>query len=111
MRRCGALRPGTELRHGIDDIIKGHLGALIVIGEATELQFLFSGGLQLDNPFSAQFLYELAKMDGAIILNAAATRIVSRQHAADARSDDRVVGERHAAPHRGARRQADRRRS
>jgi diadenylate cyclase len=71
------IAPGTELRHGIDDIIKGHLGALIVIGEATELQFLFSGGLQLDHPFSAQFLYELAKMDGAIILNASATRIVS----------------------------------
>ena len=48
-----------------------------MIGEASELQFLFSGGLQLDHPFSAQFLYELAKMDGAIILNASATRIVS----------------------------------
>ncbi len=71
------IAPGTELRHGIDDIIKGHLGALIVIGEPSELQFLFSGGLQLDHPFSAQFLYELAKMDGAIILNASATRIVS----------------------------------
>jgi diadenylate cyclase len=71
------IAPGTELRHGIDDIIRGHLGALIVIGEPSDLQFLFSGGLQLDHPFSAQFLYELAKMDGAIILNANATRIVS----------------------------------
>ena len=68
------IAPGTEFRHGIDDIIRG---ALIVIGEAADLQFLFSGGLQLDHPFSAQFLYELAKMDGAIILNANATRIVS----------------------------------
>jgi diadenylate cyclase len=71
------ISPGTELRHGIDDIIRGHLGALIVIGDPNELQFLFSGGLQLDHPFSAQFLYELAKMDGAIILNGNATRIVS----------------------------------
>jgi diadenylate cyclase len=71
------IAPGTELRHGIDDIIRGHLGALIVIGEPSELQFLFSGGLQLDHPFSAEFLYELAKMDGAIILNANATRIIS----------------------------------
>ncbi len=71
------IAPGTELRHGIDDIIRGHLGALIVIGDPSELQFLFSGGLNLENPFSAQFLYELAKMDGAIILNANATRIVS----------------------------------
>jgi diadenylate cyclase len=71
------VAPGTELRHGIDDIIRGHTGALIVIGEPSELQFLFSGGLQLDQPFTAQFLYELAKMDGAIVLNANATRIVS----------------------------------
>ena len=105
------IAPGTELRHGIDDIIKGHLGALIVIGEAAELQFLFSGGLQLDHPFSAQFLYELAKMDGAIILNASATRIVYGQHPADARPDDRLVRDGHAAPHRRARREADRRRS
>ena len=72
------IAPGTELRHGIDDIIKGHLGALIVIGEASELQFLFSGGLQLDHPFSAQFLSSCAKMDGAIILNASATPHRSR---------------------------------
>lgn len=71
------IAPGTELRHGIDDIIKGHLGALIVIGEPADLQFLFSGGLQLDQPFTSQFLYELAKLDGATILNTAATRIVS----------------------------------
>jgi diadenylate cyclase len=76
----GALRriaPGTELRRGIDDIIRGRFGGLIVIGEPSELQFLFSGGLQLDHPFTAQFLFELAKMDGAIVLNAGATRIVS----------------------------------
>ena len=71
------IAPGTELRHGIDDIIRGRHGALIVIGEPSELQFLFSGGLQLDQSFSSQFLFELAKMDGAIVLNQNATRIVS----------------------------------
>jgi diadenylate cyclase len=70
------IAPGTELRAGMDDIIRGHLGALIVIGEPQELQFLFSGGLQLDHPFTPQFLYELAKMDGAIILNSDSSRIV-----------------------------------
>ncbi len=71
------IAPGTELRRGIDDIIRGHSGALIVIGEPAELEFLFSGGLQLDHPFMSQYLFELAKMDGAIVLNASATRIVS----------------------------------
>ena len=42
---------------------------MIVIGDPNELSFLFSGGIRLDMPFTAQLLYELAKMDGAIIVN------------------------------------------
>src|SRR5438128_12648096 len=63
------VAPGTELRQGIDDIIRSREGALIVIGEPSELSFLFSGGIRLDQPFTPQLLYELAKMDGAIIVN------------------------------------------
>ena len=70
------ISPGTTMRQGINDILRGRLGALIVIGEPAELSFLFSGGIRLDQAFSPYLLYELAKMDGAIILNAAATRIV-----------------------------------
>src|SRR6058998_1139763 len=70
------IAPGTQLRQGIDDIIRARLGALIVIGEPAELSFMFSGGIRLDQAFSPYLLYELAKMDGAIILNAVATRIV-----------------------------------
>ena len=68
----GALRriaPGTDLRQGMDDIIRSREGALIVIGDPNELSFLFSGGIRLDVPFTGQLLYELAKMDGAIIVN------------------------------------------
>jgi diadenylate cyclase len=70
------IAPGTELRLAIENVIKGHLGALIVLGDTRELQFMFSGGMKVDLPFTPQFLYELAKMDGAIVLDAAATRIV-----------------------------------
>jgi diadenylate cyclase len=70
------VAPGTPLRAGLDDIIRSGHGALIVIGEPSELSFLFSGGMQLDLPFTSQLLYELAKMDGAIIVNAAITRLV-----------------------------------
>jgi diadenylate cyclase len=69
------IAPGTDLRQAIDDIIRSREGALIVIGEPGELSFLFSGGLRLDQPFTPQFLYELAKMDGAIIVNSALTKI------------------------------------
>ncbi|HEY3051057.1 MAG TPA: DNA integrity scanning diadenylate cyclase DisA [Gaiellaceae bacterium] len=72
----GRIAPGTELRAGIDDIIRSREGALIVIGEPSELSFLFSGGIRLDQPFTPQLLYELAKMDGAIIVNSPATKLV-----------------------------------
>src|SRR5205823_2663009 len=71
----GRIAPGTDLRQGIDDIIRSKEGALIVIGEPSELAFMFSGGIQLDQPFTPQLLYELAKMDGAIIVNAAVTKL------------------------------------
>src|SRR5215213_6697017 len=69
------IAPGTELRQAIDDVIRSHEGALIVVGDPAELSFLFSGGMRLEQPFTPQFLYELAKMDGAIIVDPTLTRI------------------------------------
>jgi diadenylate cyclase len=69
------VAPGTELRQAIDDIIRSREGALVVVGDPSELSFLFSGGMRLDQPFTPQFLYELAKMDGAIIVTPALTKI------------------------------------
>jgi diadenylate cyclase len=71
----GRIAPGTELRQGIDDIIRSREGALIVVGDPGELSFLFSGGIRLDQPFTSQLLYELAKMDGAIIVNMSLTKL------------------------------------
>src|ERR671925_1783899 len=71
----GRIAPGTPLRAAIVDIIRSREGALIVIGEPSELAFLFSGGIKLDVPFKPQLLYELAKMDGAIIVNESVTKI------------------------------------
>jgi diadenylate cyclase len=100
------IAPGTELRAGIDDIIRSHEGALIVKGDPAELEFLFSGGIRLDQPFTPQLLYELAKMDGAIIINNGATKLV---YANVQLMPDPVVGDRHAPPHRRARRAPDER--
>ena len=69
------VAPGTALREGIDNIQHARTGGLIVIGEADELAFLFSGGIKLDLDYSPELLYELAKMDGAIVLGANATKI------------------------------------
>ena len=70
------VAPGTALRAGIDDIIRAEHGALIVIGDPNALAFLFSGGMRLDLPFSAQILYELAKMDGAMVISRDTQKLV-----------------------------------
>src|SRR5919202_1463797 len=69
------IAPGTPLRQGIDDIIRAREGALIVIGDPDHLAFMFSGGIRLDQQFTPQLLYELAKMDGAIIVNQPVAKI------------------------------------
>ena len=69
------IAPGTEVRQSVDDIIRSHEGALIVVGDPDELAFLYSGGIRIDAPFRPQLLYELAKMDGAIILDRAIERL------------------------------------
>jgi diadenylate cyclase len=69
------LSPGTALRQGIDDVIRSHGGALIVIGDPDELAFLYSGGIRIGQPFTPQLLYELSKMDGAIVVDAAIARL------------------------------------
>src|SRR5579885_734656 len=63
------IAPGTPIRQAVDDVIRSHEGALIVVGDPQELSFLYSGGIRLDAPFRPQLLYELSKMDGAIILD------------------------------------------
>src|ERR1700690_288520 len=75
MRALEMVAPGTALREGIDNIVDARTGGLIVIGDADELSFLFSGGIKLDVDYSPALLYELAKMDGAIALSSNATKI------------------------------------
>src|SRR6059036_2168003 len=69
------VAPGTPIRQAVDDVIRSHEGALLVIGDPHELAFLYSGGIRLDAPFRPQLLYELAKMDGAIIIDTAVKRL------------------------------------
>jgi diadenylate cyclase len=70
------VAPGTQLRDGLERILRGRTGALIVLGTDRTIDTISSGGFRLDVPFSSTGLRELAKMDGAIILDADATRII-----------------------------------
>jgi diadenylate cyclase len=75
VRALEMVAPGTALREGIESILHARTGGLIVIGDPEELNFLFSGGIKLDIDYTPAFLYQVAKMDGAIILNTNATKI------------------------------------
>jgi len=75
MKALEMIAPGTSLREGIDSILHASTGGLIVIGEPEDLSFLNSGGIKLDIDYTPAFLYQVAKMDGAIILTANATKI------------------------------------
>ncbi|MFI6600816.1 DNA integrity scanning diadenylate cyclase DisA [Nonomuraea sp. NPDC050536] len=63
-----AVAPGTPLRDGLERILRGQTGGLIVLGYNGVVEELCSGGFELDVDFSATRLRELAKMDGAIVL-------------------------------------------
>src|SRR6476660_3135170 len=69
------VAPGTAVREGIEHILHAHTGALICIGDADELSFLYSGGVKLEIDYTPAMLYQLAKMDGAITLSENATKI------------------------------------
>ncbi|GAA4605913.1 DNA integrity scanning diadenylate cyclase DisA [Actinoallomurus liliacearum] len=71
-----AIAPGTQLRDGLERILRGHTGALIVMGYDRVVAGLCTGGFELDVEFSSTRLRELAKMDGAIVIDAHCTRIV-----------------------------------
>jgi diadenylate cyclase len=75
LRALDMVAPGTTLREGIDNVIHASTGALIVIGEPEEISFLFSGGLKLDVDYTPGLIYQVAKMDGAIVLDPEARKI------------------------------------
>jgi diadenylate cyclase len=75
LRALDTVAPGTALREGIDNIVHAHTGGLILISEADEVSFLFSGGIKLDIDYTPALLYQVAKMDGAIVLDPAAHKI------------------------------------
>jgi diadenylate cyclase len=70
------VAPGTWLRDGLERILRGNTGALIVIGWDKTVETMCTGGFPLDVEFSATRLRELCKMDGAVVLSTAGDRIV-----------------------------------
>ena len=71
------IAPGTPLRSALNRIQEAELGALILLGKPADFPGLIGGGFEINSDYTPQRMYELAKMDGAIILSEDIKKIYS----------------------------------
>ena len=98
------ISPGTEIRKGLDNILKAKTGALIVIGDSKEVLDIVDGGFNINEEYTPSRLYELAKMDGAIVLSSDLKKILfaNAQLIPDSKIDTNETGTRHRTAERTA---------
>jgi diadenylate cyclase len=98
------MAPGTPLRDGLERILRGRTGGLIVLGYDRTVDALCTGGFALDVEFSATRLRELCKMDGAVVLSSDYAKIV--RAAVHLMPDPSIPSEESGTRHRTAERVA-----
>ena len=99
------LAPGTTMRDGLERILRARRGTLIVIGSTPQVLSICSGGFVIDTPATGQRIAELAKMDGALVVDADAGRVLRAnvQLVPDASIPTDETGTRHRSAERTAR--------
>ena len=68
--------PGTQLREGLENILRAKTGGLIVLGDNENVMNIVDGGFTINSEYSPAYVYELAKMDGAIVISEDLKKIV-----------------------------------
>lgn len=98
------VAPGTTLREALERILRGRTGALIVLGYDPVVEQISTGGFPMDIELTATRLRELAKMDGAIVVDTDVSRIVraATQLVPDASIETSESGTRHRTAERVA---------
>ena len=98
------VAPGTALRDGLERILRGNTGALIVLGNDKVVDSICTGGFVLDVDFSATRLRELSKMDGAVVVTADLSKIIKAgvQLVPDSSIETAETGTRHRTAERVA---------
>ena len=98
------MAPGTDLREGLENILRAKTGGLIVLGDNDDVMKLSDGGFKINSQYSSSYIYELAKMDGAIILSTDLKKIVKAnvQLVPDSSIPTFETGTRHRTAHRVA---------
>ena len=99
-----AVAPGTPLRDGLERILRGNTGGLIVLGHDRGVEALCTGGFNLDVDFSATRVRELCKMDGGLVITSDLQRIVRAgvQFVPDSSIETSETGTRHRTAERVA---------
>ncbi len=96
------IAPGKPLRAAIERIQEANLGAIIVLGDPKSLADVMRGGFELNTHYTPQKVYELSKMDGAIIVSENIKTIyganIQLQPDVNIKTDE--SGTRHQAAHR-----------
>ncbi|MBU5485004.1 DNA integrity scanning diadenylate cyclase DisA [Clostridium sp. MSJ-11] len=70
------MAPGTTLREGLENILRAKTGGLIVLSDNEQVLSVVDGGFIIDSEYSPSYVYELAKMDGAIVISSDLKRIM-----------------------------------
>ncbi|OFI06922.1 DNA integrity scanning protein DisA [Clostridium acetireducens DSM 10703] len=70
------MAPGTQLREGLENVLRAKTGGLLVLGDSEQILNLVDGGFTINAEYSPSYVYELAKMDGAIVLSSDLKRII-----------------------------------
>lgn len=70
------VAPGTTLYEGLENILRAKTGALIMVSDSDAVMKLVDGGFRINADLEPANLYELAKMDGAIVLSSDAKKIL-----------------------------------
>ena len=99
------IAPGTPIRDGLENILRAKTGALLLITDNTDvIKELVDGGFAINEEYSSSKLYELAKMDGAIVLSGDLKRILfaNAQLIPSREIETRETGTRHRTAERTA---------
>ena len=71
------IAPGTPIREGLENILRAKTGALLLITDNNQvIKDIVDGGFTINEEYTSSKLYELAKMDGAIVLSGDLKRIL-----------------------------------
>lgn len=96
--------PGTQLREGLENILRAKTGGLIVVSDSEEVMNIVDGGFSINSEYTPSYVYELAKMDGSIVITEDLKKIIcaNTQLIPDSSIPTYETGTRHRTAHRVA---------